>query len=239
MPINIDNIKTVLYLGDDDTEAKHLYKRVRVLCWIMTSPKNLDKKAFAVKTTWAKRCNKYIFFSSVTNDSFPTIGLNVSEGREHLTGKTVQAFKYCYDNYKDHFDWFLKADDDTYVIVENLRYFLSHHNPNDPVFFGHRFKPIVKNGYFSGGAGYVFSSKTLETFITKGIRNPLLCRRDGGAEDAEIGKCMQKIGVKVGDSLDQNGRETFHPFKVISHLQGDFPYWFYDYTFHKSKKVSN
>ena len=36
-------------------------------------------------------------------------------------------------------DWFIKCDDDTYLIVENLRYFLSNENPTDPVCFGHRF----------------------------------------------------------------------------------------------------
>ncbi|XP_069123394.1 glycoprotein-N-acetylgalactosamine 3-beta-galactosyltransferase 1-like isoform X1 [Argopecten irradians] len=221
---------------DDRTKADELYNRVRVLCWIMTSPSNLDRKGLAVRTTWAKRCNKYIFFSSVTNDSFPTVGLNVSEGRQHLTSKTVQAFKYCYENYGNSFDWFLKADDDTYVIVENLRFFLSHHNPKDLVYFGHRFKVIVKQGYFSGGAGYVFSRQTLKKFVEVGLRNPLLCRRDGGAEDAEIGKCMQRLEVKVGDSLDINGRESFHPFTPIAHLQGNYPGWFYNQTFHKAQK---
>ena len=41
-----------------------------------------------------------------------------------------------------------QADDDTYVIVENLRYFLSNKNSSEPIFFGHHFKTIVKQGYY-------------------------------------------------------------------------------------------
>lgn len=40
-----------------------------------------------------------------------------------------------------------------YVVVENLRYMLSAYNPTDPLYFGCRFKPYVKQGYMSGGAG--------------------------------------------------------------------------------------
>jgi len=33
-------------------------------------------------------------------------------------------------------DWFLKAEDDTYVIMENLGYFLSKLNPSEPHYIG-------------------------------------------------------------------------------------------------------
>jgi len=73
-----------------------------------------------------------------------TIQVDVKFGREHLTAKTMSAFDHIYEHHINEADWFLKADDDTYVIVENMRYFLSGQNPNASIYFGHHFKPYVK-----------------------------------------------------------------------------------------------
>lgn len=220
---------------DDDAEAKRLFEKVRILCWVMTSPQNHEKKAIHVKKTWGKRCNKLIFISSQKNDTLPSVALNVSEGREHLTAKTMMAFRFVYENFMEEADWFMKADDDTYVILENLRYFLSSENTNDPVFFGHHFKTIVKQGYFSGGAGYILSKESLRRFGAR-ANNSKICRQDGGAEDAEFGKCMENLGVKVGNSTDALGRSRFHCFDPETHMSGGYPNWYYSYDAHGGKK---
>ncbi|GFO24621.1 glycoprotein-n-acetylgalactosamine 3-beta-galactosyltransferase 1-like [Plakobranchus ocellatus] len=215
---------------DDDSIAVSLYEKVRIACWILTSPKNLMRKAIHVKNTWAKRCNLHLFISSETNKTFPTIGLNVSEGREHLTAKTMQAFKYMYDHHFDDADWFLKADDDTYIILENLRYFLSEKNSSLPIYFGHRFKPFVKQGYASGGGGYVLSKESLKRYGSTGFNNVDLCSMDRGAEDLEMGKCLQNLGVRLKPSLDALGRTPFHCFTPEHFAIGAFPLWYKQYA---------
>ena len=79
----------------------------------------------------------------------------------------MQAFTHVYENYLDDYEWFMKADDDTYVVVENLRYFLSGEDPSQPVYFGHHFKTNVEQGYYSGGGGYVLSKEALKRFGTR------------------------------------------------------------------------
>ena len=65
---NIDSAS----LDESDAAAVALAKKVRILCWIMTSPSNLNEKAIHVYKTWASRCNKVLFMSSEKNQTeFP------------------------------------------------------------------------------------------------------------------------------------------------------------------------
>lgn len=227
----------------EDVVAKELYGQVRVLCWVMTGPQNHETKAKHVKATWGRRCNKLVFMSSKADASLPAIALNVQEGRDSLWAKTKQAYIYLYENHRDEADWFLKADDDTYVVVENLRYMLQPYNSSQPIYFGCKFKPYVRQGYMSGGAGYVLSKEAVRRFVRQGMkdRTGAICRTsDGaGAEDVEMGKCMENLGVAAGDSRDSLGRGRFFPFVpehhlISGHMKSDF--WYYKYIYYPVKE---
>ncbi|XP_077054491.1 glycoprotein-N-acetylgalactosamine 3-beta-galactosyltransferase 1-B [Siphateles boraxobius] len=226
------NLNHPHHTGEDGKLADALYKRVRILCWVMTGPNNLEKKARHVKATWSRHCNIVVFISSVDNPDFPTVGLNTKEGRDQLYWKTIRAFHYVMEKHGDEADWFLKADDDTYVIVDNLRWILASHSPEDPVYFGRRFKPYVKQGYMSGGAGYVLSKEALRRFV-EGFRTKV-CTHTSSVEDLAMGQCLEKVGVVAGDSRDTIQRETFHPFVPESHLTGTFPktFWYWNYCYY-------
>ncbi|CAG0899538.1 unnamed protein product, partial [Darwinula stevensoni] len=159
-------------------------EEVRVLCLVMTQPENHQKKAKHVKATWGKRCSILLFGSSQEDSSLPTLALTRQEGRNHLWEKTREAFMYVYQHFLDDVDWFLKADDDTYVIMENLRHMLLQHDTKNPIYFGCRFKKLVKQGWMSGGAGYVLSKEAVKRFVEKALLVPFFCpTSDGLPED--------------------------------------------------------
>ncbi|XP_078676087.1 glycoprotein-N-acetylgalactosamine 3-beta-galactosyltransferase 1-like isoform X1 [Branchiostoma floridae x Branchiostoma belcheri] len=208
--------------------------RVRVLCWVLTDPDNHDRKALPAFDTWASKCDRTLFITTKSHDFLPTVVINVTEGRDSLLQKSIHAFKHVYQHHLDEADWFFKADDDTYVIMENLRHFLSDKNPEEPVYYGFRFnsiRPDTKNGYMSGGAGYVLSKEALRRLVTQGMDDPRKCRLHSKApEDLEIGRCLEKAGVTAGDSRDEEGRQTFHCLSLQDHVLGNLPEWLHRYS---------
>nr|XP_002740794.1 PREDICTED: glycoprotein-N-acetylgalactosamine 3-beta-galactosyltransferase 1-like [Saccoglossus kowalevskii] len=225
--------------GRDDSIAKNLENRVRVLVWVATYPANKESKLKHVKATWARRIDKVLYMSSEEDKSFPTIDLKVVEGRNALWAKTRAAFQYIYDHHLDDADWFMKADDDTYVVAENLRYFLSDKDPTQPLYYGRRFKPYVAQGYMSGGSGYVISREGLKRLVEKAFKDTKKCKgpSNNGAEDVEMGRCLDSVGVIASDSRDSNERERFHPF-VPDHLlvPDTLPknFWYWQYIYYKT-----
>lgn len=51
---------------------------------------------------------------------------------------------------------------------------LQDKDPNTGVFYGRHFKPYVKNGYMSGGAGYVLSREALKVYLLRSYNEQFL-----------------------------------------------------------------
>ncbi|XP_068159287.1 glycoprotein-N-acetylgalactosamine 3-beta-galactosyltransferase 1 [Drosophila tropicalis] len=230
----------------NETLAQQLEREVRVLCWVLTTPKYHKSRAVHIQRTWGKRCNKIYFMTSAPDDELETVILSKPDKYEVLWGKTKEAFTYLYENKFDEADWFMKADDDTYVFVENLRYMLYPYSPDMALHFGFNYKLIgnpPKNGsYMSGGSGYILSREALRIFAT-GVNDSSKCRQqDDQAEDLEMGICLFNLGVQSGDSRDASLRFRFLPMApfslLLSHYYG-MDFWFFKYAYYNPRACMN
>lgn len=171
------------YSGSTQESAKP----VKILCWILTDPADLNKRTAYVRDTWTKHCDIRLFMSSALDSQFPAVGLNVSAGRDHIAAKAKAAWKYVHTHYIDQADYFVKADPDTYVVIDNLRrYMASRRGPHVPEFFGHRFylRPVNVT-YVSGGSGLVLSQECLRRLMTAFNATPD-CLPDGQGKVSQV-----------------------------------------------------
>ncbi|ESO85733.1 hypothetical protein LOTGIDRAFT_130418, partial [Lottia gigantea] len=206
----------------------------KILCLIFTYPKNINK-SLAVKNTWAKRCDKQLYFSNKTLPNIPTILLNITESRQLLGLKTRLALQYVYDHEIDEFEWFIKADDDAFFIMENLKNYLSAFNPNDKLYFGKKFSKFKGTTYYmSGGAGYVLSKASVKIIVEKCFDAVKFNFQH--IEDMAVGACAEKYNFTAPNTTDSMGRERFHSLSPHVYLKKELkPKWLDAYSVNKLK----
>ena len=103
-----------------------------------------------------KNGKRWKFNILFTDSSLPAIGFPIGqESRSQLWNKAKLTFAHINEHYLNDYDWFFKADDDTYVIMENLREYVTSKDSNLPWFLGRRFKFPTWNvdSYLTGGPG--------------------------------------------------------------------------------------
>lgn len=195
---------------------------------IFTTPNKWLSRGVAVQNTWSRRCHHSIFFYSNVSANCPnhticnvsnSVGLDVPEGRDHLTGKTMEGLKYCYKMFGLSVDWYLKADDDVYIFMENLLKVLSWYNSSSPKYIGQKIATNIPGGYQSGGAGYVLSKAAVSKMFENSTQLKIHCKTDGSIEDVDIGSCLAGFGVYPEDMRDAEGKQRFHsqnPLRILS-----------------------
>ncbi|XP_065195326.1 glycoprotein-N-acetylgalactosamine 3-beta-galactosyltransferase 1-like [Sycon ciliatum] len=169
----------------------------------MTGSNTIASKGSAILATWGRRCDRLLFMTSGedrTNISGRVSLPGVTEGRDALVDKSREAWKYVYETYRESYDWFYKCDDDTYTVVENLKFMLYTINTTQPRFLG---KHLQGGGvdWVSGGAGYVLNRAALGKLREK-IGKGCMTNARIEHEDQLVSICLKSAGVAISDSQD-------------------------------------
>jgi glycoprotein-N-acetylgalactosamine 3-beta-galactosyltransferase len=219
-------------LNENRQEKKNIF------CIILTKVSNFNLRTKIVNKTWAFDCDKYYFIAKLdennpqTEVSYPYPIIQPSnypqEDYNKLTDKVFGAFKEIYLRYNDY-NWYLKADDDTIIFMDHLRDFLKDKNIHENLTYGCNFKKLVYRGYQSGGAGYVLSREVFTRLGKKLVENNSFCDNNG-VEDQDVARCLRKLDVYMGKSVDDELRERFHPFDVKFHFHGHYLSTYYSFT---------
>ena len=110
---------------------------------MLTQKKSFKTRAKLMTEAWAKYCDNFKLVLLFNNDTSGLVEIDhvlqppglAIDAYNRLTDKVFHALKYVYSTYPNY-DWYLKADDDTYVFADNLRWFLSQKDPSKPISFG-------------------------------------------------------------------------------------------------------
>ncbi|XP_015914510.1 glycoprotein-N-acetylgalactosamine 3-beta-galactosyltransferase 1 [Parasteatoda tepidariorum] len=206
----------ILRYGEKDDkhrlESSFLYKNTRVLCLIFV---NSHKGADAVKSTWAKHCNVVTFFGRFVDNNIPVMKIPPVTSFEGF----CYAFTHIYQKYNGLYDWILIADDYTYAIVENLRYYVAPLNSSNSFYLGHPVKDF-SNLYNIGSAGIVLSrgSASLLSSVYANAKDCINRNSPSWYFDQSLGKIFYGFSVHPVDTRDADLRGRFNPFSVETML---------------------
>lgn len=184
------------------TEAHFLFNRVPITCIVFPET---SRGADTVLHTWGRHCNKILFFShKIENDTIPIKKFEAKSSFELVCLALQQV---------EGDPWIFTAQERTFVLVENLRYFLAPRNHSEPHYLGHAMK-FWGETYNWDNAGYALSGGTLSRFLN--VFNSTKKCREGGKYwkngDWYLGKHLRRLGIEPKDTRDHLGRGRFNGF---------------------------
>ncbi|XP_077499818.1 glycoprotein-N-acetylgalactosamine 3-beta-galactosyltransferase 1-like [Amblyomma americanum] len=197
-------------------EAHVLYERVPVLCLIHATS---TQQARAALNTWSRRCNRAVFFGTFSDPYVPIERVSDSCS---LLRRVVRA-------HGGSFRWLLLVDDETFAVVENLRFYVAPLNASAVHYLGH---PVRGAPFHNAlAAGVALSEGAVRALLPPRDRSVRCRNGDHQPSIAEldkyIGALLRRGGrpVEPVDTRDPLRRGRFNPLGVEKMLvPGSVPY---------------
>lgn len=225
----------------------HKYSN-KLMCMIVTMWPEKKEKMTMIDSTYGEGCDKLVWVvdaasnppKSYANHDFYAINMSRPENQRNIWEKVHRMWSNVYNSkLTDKYDWFIKADDDTFIITENMKGYLQYYDPNYPHYLGHTLRKRWKseNVIFNSGVCYVLSKASINRigpYLTHlPTLDPLVGRshcvdRSGAGEDPTTSICLSGVGIRPGNTLDHEMRERFLIFRPTDHekiYREDTWYW--------------
>ncbi|ETO27796.1 hypothetical protein RFI_09335 [Reticulomyxa filosa] len=174
--------------------------------------------------TFGQGCTKLYFVLDEASNGpkeyrgFETVNIVLSREQgvqmkqRNIWEKVHRMWSHVYQKERNNFDWFVKADDDTFIMTENLRGFLQYYDPEYPHYLGHtlRSRWEEENMVFNSGVCYTMSRGALRKLGPYISHLPSLpahlalshcIDREGAGEDPTMGVCLGGVGIRPGFSF--------------------------------------
>ena len=233
-------IQEYLYNATNSVVGKK--RNSKILCMVYTVGLPESRSSLkAISETWAHKCDGFFAASNETNHSLGAIDLPHKGPEEYanMWQKIRSMWAYAYDHYRNEYDFFHIAGDDTYIVVENLRSFLdgpdvirlekghldeiSSHpslrerairwinkpNVSRPLIFGLPCPHMIYLVFAAGGPGYTLNRAALEVFATGGFGAPGIRELYDPREDVFTSDALATEGVFLSHVLDRSNGWRF------------------------------
>ncbi|CAF1456629.1 unnamed protein product, partial [Didymodactylos carnosus] len=174
-----------------------------IFCFVLSSSSKHEKSSIATLYTWAKRCDRFYFVTKLQNTSVDFMMLENFQNIDMLENETVErTFDVLPTISKDFssYSWFLRATDETIVIMENLRKLVSRldsYSSQLPIAYAGDVERMYKqHQMISNGAAILFNRQALNqmiiAFANEDNTQVEKCKYDS-INDYELIQCLKMV----------------------------------------------
>ncbi|XP_060949658.1 chondroitin sulfate glucuronyltransferase [Limanda limanda] len=165
--------------------------RERLLVGVLTSRATLNTLAVAVNRTVAHHFHRTFFFTGLRSPKVPHGMTVVAHGDDRPVWLMYETVRHLHLHYGSDYDWFLLAQDDTYLQADRLSELVGHLTAGQDLYMGRAEEFIggeEKARYCHGGYGYLLSRSLLARLQPHldTCRNDILSVRP----DEWLGRCI-------------------------------------------------
>lgn len=157
------------------------------------------------------------FHSESTTKKFLCLNMTNTDTYEHgekrnIWEKSWRSWVYLGENHLEDYDFFMKTDSDSFVVIDNMKTYLSYFDPEKEWYLGHTLMHEWQDDVlFNTGIGYVLSRGSLRKLTPKLKTMGKDCKGHfrgccdvpGPNEDAHMGVCLGELGIVPANTLDK------------------------------------